>query len=227
MARTRRKRITRRQLKEDKFVSYTFRITKIIRRHLRPIMVVGSAVIVILILSLGYIRWSGSRLVGINSSLAIALKLYSMDDKDAAREKFEEIAGSFANKPAKSAYFYLGNIAIKEGRYAEARSLFQQFLRQGPKDDILVPSAYAGIAQSYEEEGNPEEAARAYEETFRRFSDRPELSRYLLDAARCYQLAGDKRRAAERYMEIMNSFPDSRPAETAERKLKLLYPETG
>jgi arylsulfatase A-like enzyme/predicted Zn-dependent protease len=86
-----------------------------------------------------------------------------------AEEAIKIINGIIASDPEiNDAYFALGNIYFKEGRFKEAIASFEQSLERKPDDTFTV----INIANSYQRLGKPEEAERFVIDYLKRgFSD--------------------------------------------------------
>jgi tetratricopeptide (TPR) repeat protein len=74
----------------------------------------------------------------------------------------------------------LGDARAKLGEWDEARSAYDRFLAEAPKDDSLRFGALEGIALAEEAKGSLDQAAQAYERLGREapaFADRADLER--------------------------------------------------
>jgi tetratricopeptide (TPR) repeat protein len=96
----------------------------------------------------------------------------------AASEKI--LADHGGTSAAPLALLALGDARAKLREWDEARSAYERFLAEAPKDDSLRFGALEGIALADEAKGNLEQAAQAYERLGREapaFADRADLER--------------------------------------------------
>jgi tetratricopeptide (TPR) repeat protein len=96
----------------------------------------------------------------------------------AAAEKI--VADHGGTEAATLALLALGDARARLREWDEARSAYERFLAQAPKDDSLRFGALEGIALADEAKGSLEQAAQAYERLGREapaFADRADLER--------------------------------------------------
>jgi len=116
--------------------------------------------------------------------------------------------------------FLLANLEYNEENYSDAKQLFSEFIDEYSGSEILLSSAYAGIAACEDYEGNSVLAAENYEIA----SDIAEGSRapeYLYLAGLNYMNANDRENAKAVFQKIIDEYPDSPKKYDAETKLIL------
>ncbi len=110
---------------------------------------------------------------------------------------------------------------LKEGKFAEARKAFEDFLKRFP-DSRLSDNAHFWIAESYYKEGNQEEAILAYETLIRKFPKSEKVPGAMLKQAYAFLELGDRNTAKVILTTVRERFPKSKEAGLAEKKLKEL-----
>lgn len=87
-----------------------------------------------------------------------------------ASEKYLKIAEDYSGTKAGTRALILGAMALfEEGKFAEAKSAFEKFLREHPADP-MAPQAALGIAACLDGEGKINEAINEYTKVSRQYS---------------------------------------------------------
>lgn len=215
---TPRKRITKKDLKEDKLVTFYVNAQEWIEGHARLLTTVAVAVLVIIVGTYFYTTNRSKSKVTASAELAKAVRLYEQNDFNNAVSLLGQIVESHGSTGSgKLARYYLANALYETNEYSLAQEHFRRFARDFGGDDHLIASAHAGVAACLEQQDQFAEAAKKYESTTKQFPKAPLASRYLLRAARCYSLAGNSEKAEQLYDKLITDYPDS-----AERNEALL-----
>lgn len=128
------------------------------------------------------------------------------------------IASEFSGtEQGKIAAFYVGNILLNTGKYAEAKPYFEDASSADSKE--LQVGAMAGKAACLETENKYEEAAKLYESASKMIIDDELKSRYSFYAAYAFEKAGNKDVAEKLYREITLSSKFSEFAQLAKEGL--------
>jgi tetratricopeptide (TPR) repeat protein len=99
------------------------------------------------------------------------------------------------------------------GEYDEALEYFRAYKKDS---DYIGASALAGEANILQIQGKSAEAGRLYEQAARLHEDAEFSPRYLMDAGRAYETAGDYARAVQTYQRVEKEYPDAQVAAEAE-----------
>ncbi|RMF65549.1 MAG: tetratricopeptide repeat protein [Calditrichaeota bacterium] len=211
-----RKRLTKRQIKQDKFVTYYFKAQDYIVRNTRTILSGAAAIVVLLVAIFIYSSKQAEKEKEAVVQLTKARIEYFAGKYDAAIPLLNNVVESYGGtRSAKEGLFYLANAYFFTQKYDEARQAFEKFLDESD-DDILNASAMAGIAACLEETGKYLEAAKAYEQAARKYSEGFQAPQNLLNAARCYVHVGEKESARQLLNEIVEDYADSNAKTDAE-----------
>ena len=218
-----RKRITKQVLKEDKLVTYTFKLNAYIRRNARKISYITlTSIFLIFVISIMYFSKKRSESSAM-SEVGIAQLIYESGNFTIAKDAFEELLNKYdGTKGAGIATYYTGDCYYKLKKFEEAKKYFQGYLDDYEDNDILTGSAISGIAACLEEEGEYLQAAEYYKRAAERFPDSFSAPRNLIDMARCYEIAGMKNEAEKGYKKIIEKYSSSIYVREASIMLDLL-----
>lgn len=204
-----KKRLTKRQLKEDKLVTYYFKVTDYIhenRRTLGTAIGVAALVIVGLVVFISNTRQKESEAA---VQFAQARVKYAEQDYQAAIDLLRNLVDNYGGTDkARLGQFYLANAYYEQGNYEAAEKYYRAFLDDGG-DKLLESSALAGVAACLEQKGAYAEAADYYQQAAEKYDDVVLAPHHLYDAARCYELAGNQTAAQKVLRRILEEYPDS------------------
>ena len=216
-----RRKITKKELKEDQLVTFYFNARKFIDKNGKTLGIGLGAVVVLIILT-GFVINSKKQ-----SNLKAGFDLYSAailverGEHHTAKEVLQTSIESYAGT---------GNAAIALLKLADAYYNTQEFdstvyfadeflhVYRG-KDDILMSSGYNLKASALEELGKLEEAAEAYLMVSAKFPHSCVAPISMIDAGRCYNMLGNDEKAREIYMRAINEYGDSKIIKRANEQL--------
>lgn len=219
MARARR-RISRREIKEDRFILWLFEISGDIDKH-KKTLIAGIAVVLLCVAGAYY--WVNKQ----TNDLVEAGKLFAPGQTAIQQKRYDDAIAIFGRVVdeyhgtalAIEATIGLANAYFNNEDYQNARIYYQVFLDEySNKDTIYHLTAGSGLAACDEEEGNYVEAARQYLALVDEDNDSYLAAGFLLDAARCFTAADQKGKARELYDRIVETYgstPYARDAQVA------------
>ena len=222
MARTRR-RISRREMKEDRFILWLYEMSNEIDKYKWP-LVIGVAVVVVSIAG-GY-YWSNQQtddLVEAGKVLAPGQSAMQDNRFEDAIPLFERVVNEYGGTAlAPEATIELANAYFNTGDYENARTYFQTYLDEYDEDAMFRVTARSGIAACDEEEEKYEEAAREYLALADEDPDSYLAAGFLLSAARCFAAADQKEQARALYDRVVESYESTPYARDAQIALTAL-----
>ncbi len=214
------KRITKKQMKEDRLVSTAFKTSEYIQKNPRAFIFGGIAVAVVFTAVLLFL-WNTDRKnseasgyllraqvandSGLLNDTIIDLKMILDDYSDASS--------------AEHACFMLANIYFENKNYEEAFRYFTRMISDYPHDKMKAASSAAGAAACQVELGDRREAGRYYKMAADLHPTEMWAPEYLMKAGTNFTAAGDLESAKLAYNEIINSFKGSRETNNAKRSL--------
>jgi len=204
-----RKRLTKREIKQDKFVTAYFRSQDYIKQNSKPISYGLFAIVAIIVVSLIFTSQQKQK----ESEAAVEL----------TRARIEYFAGNFSGAipilknmiemydgtdSSDEAKFLLANASYQTGNYVDAEKYFNEYLDDGD-DELLKSSALAGVAACLERQENYEGAAKLFEQAANKYEDSFLAPENLLNSARCYSLSGKEDMARKLLQKLLDKYPDS------------------
>ncbi len=219
MARTRR-RISRREMKEDRFILWLYELSSDIDKHWKTVVV---AAVVVIASVAGWYYWTNKQtddLVEAGKVLAPGLTAMQDNRYEDAIPIFERVVDEFGGTSvAPEATIELANAFFQTGDYEKARTHYSAYLDEyGQQDAYFRQAARSGLAACDEEEEKYEDAANGYLGLADEDPDSYLAPGLLLDAARCFHAADQKDRARalyDRVVEDYESTPYARDAQIA------------
>lgn len=218
-----RRRLTKREVKEDGLVTFAFQATAFVQNHWSRI--VAGLIAVVVLIGIGTV-WSKYRkaqetqaeelLADANIALANGDTVRAMD---LYRKLTEQYHGTHAGRWG---YVAMGNVAFEQRKCEEAERAFREYLRRGGDDPIRVFTCYEGIAACLENRGAYAKAAEEYRTFAHAYKDSPFAGQALLDAARCLMLAGLNDEARAALKEIIEAYPQSQVSYEAKSRMRML-----
>jgi len=220
-----RKKVTKKDLKEDKLVTTYFKASEYIEENKKRLSwLVGGLVVV----SIGAVIYFNNRAANEEkaaTALGQIIRYYDQGEYQTAidgkpeknvvglKDVVENYGGTSSGDLAR---FYLANAYYYTGKIDEALNEFENFSGRYPP---LRSSALAGIASCYEAKGDHQKAAEYFEKAASKSADAQLTPEYLHHAARDYGLSGKKDRAVELLKRLKKDFPTSTYARDADRLL--------
>lgn len=218
-----KKKITKKELKEDRLITTYVKATNYVSEHKKLIMgLIGGIVGIVLIALIVYSsRKERSELatvalgniVGAYDQGVYQIAIDGVPSRNlmGLKQIIEEYGGTRAGEQAT---FYLANCYFFLKDYDNAMKYYEEY---GGSDELLKASSFAGIAAVNEVKGQYKEAASYYEEAASEVKDNLTTPGYLCSAARNYALAGEKEKALELYEKVKKDYPKSDHARDIDR----------
>jgi TolA-binding protein len=218
-----KKRLTKKQIKEDKFVTYYFKAQDYVQKNQKIVSSVIIGIIAVVAISILFVRSKRAAEANASIELARAESALQESNLNTAIDMLKSLADNYSGtKNAGRAVFQLANVYFERQDYEMARQYYEQYLDDYGSDEIMASSAYSGIGASLEQREEFLEAAYYYKKGAEKFPEHFEAARQLMNAARCFRLANNKVEAKELYQRIIDDYPESNVVRNAEMMLSEL-----
>ncbi len=218
-----RKRLTKRQIKEDKLVTYYFKTVDYVNQNSKLVSGVLLGIIAIIVISYMFVHSRKTAEAKASVELARARMEIESGNAEKAIDILRTMMTNFSGtKNAGRGTFFLANLLYERGEYDEAISLYKKYISDYGDDVIIASSCYSGIAACYEQKDDFTAAAEWYLKGAEKFSDHFEAPEQLLQAARCLRLAEKNAKAKEIYQKLIDRYPEARQKQEAEVYLNAL-----
>jgi tetratricopeptide (TPR) repeat protein len=218
-----KKKLTRREIKQDKLVTAYFKIYDRIYSYRKQLI---TGVVAVAVVALGLILYFNNIQAENERALTELGKVYPIYDEENYQRAIDgipergimglrDIAANFKRTDAgKTAAFYLANAYYHLGRYDEAYTYFNDFRGS---DNLLRASALAGRAAIYEIRGDYARAAELFEQAATRFGQTAITPENLRHAGRNYLEAGNSAQALRIFEKIQSDYPETAIARDVDR----------
>lgn len=213
----RQQRAPEKELKEDTTVVKEVRPEELASKLKTPAIVL----VVIAALAIGWFWQQGNVSKEAEEHFGIAMVDIRINNIEKAENKLNFIISEYSGtKAAEKSSYFLANILLKKGVYESARDYFQSY---NGSDVLLKSAAHAGIALSYEKEGNYSEAAKSYDEAASISGENgSNTAKYLFSAGINYELAKNTDAAKKSFQSIKDDFSSFAKINIVEYKLATL-----
>jgi tetratricopeptide (TPR) repeat protein len=137
-------------------------------------------------------------------------------------EKFNEVITKFSRtKFGKLSILYKGNLHLRLGEFEEAINAYESFLKKTGKENFFRSLAMEGLGYSYEEKGEYEKAANAFQKVIN-LGESFQFGNAYLGMGRCYEKLGKNKEAIENYKNFLKSSKKSPMVNMILKKLSYL-----
>lgn len=201
-----RRKYTKRELKQDKFVLATFQAKSFIEENARIITYAALGVIALIVIIYLYMDSRQSAQIKAADLLSKAQATLQSGDRQGALTMFSEVVDQYGGTDAAGhAAFYLARQYWESDDVEQARNYFKTFLDDYAGKNIITQAAYAGFADCLSMDKNFGEAAQNYLKAARLEPDFPQAATYLYSAAESFVAAGEPGKAREILKEIIKT----------------------
>jgi TolA-binding protein len=205
-----RKRITKRQIKEDKFVTAYFKTVDFINKNSKAVTIGFIALMAIIVLFMLMARSKQTAELKASEQLARANTEISQNNITQAIDILLNMVDNYSGtKSAEDGMYLLAYTYYQKGEYEKAQSNFEKYLDDYGDNELLTSSAYSGLAASLEQQGKFSEAAQWYEKGATKFPEHFNAPQQWMDAGRCYSLANRNDKAKVCYEALVDKYPTS------------------
>jgi TolA-binding protein len=225
-------RLTKRQIKEDKFVTGLLKSQQYFNENRSKILIGVGALLVLAIVVVLFVSNSRSAAVeaenDYGSATVYVREFFDSFERDMnqdgipdgdidssmvlltnAKLEFERLVKQHGGtKPAAFATFYLGSIAFKLGEYGDAEEHWNRFLKKYEINPQFEAAAKMGIASCRESLRDFEKAGEMYLKTAEEYPDSPQRSEMLYKASINFAKAGLAEQAKKAY-DLLAELPQS------------------
>lgn len=217
------RRLTKQELKEDEFVNKVMAVWAYVQDNYPKVIAgVGAVIIVILVGVMIRQQAEQARRAAVEALGSVRVSLMQ-GQVEAAILEAERVAEEYSGKPAAGqALQMLGNIYFDAGRRAEAQAAFQRYLDEYGAEGAWGYGAWSGVAACLEEQGDAAGAGEKYLAYASKFPKSAFAPLALQEAARCFRLADAPERARSALQKIVDGYPDSQSARTAQAELGMM-----
>ncbi|HUI63730.1 MAG TPA: tetratricopeptide repeat protein [Bacteroidota bacterium] len=223
-----KKKISKRELKQDTLVTSYIKVTSFYEAHKRNISITVTALALAILCVVIYFKNRADNNEKAIAALGGIFEVYDAGQYQTAVDGVPErnikglrsIVDDFGNSPTGDiARFYLADAYYHLGRYDEA---LKEFNDCSFSSELLSVSRLSGIGACLEAKGEYKSAAESFEKAATAYVQDTNAPENLNNAARDYGQAGEKDKAIELYKRLKKSYPTSSFAREADRYISQL-----
>ena len=213
-------RITKKEMKQDKFVTYSLKVSEWIQKHLNEVLIGAGGVILVAVIVFFILSSQTKKERKAAELLGKANLELQAGNMGGAMANLQTVVDKYGGtKSAGPASFSLASVYFYAKDYAQAQSVFEKYLKKYKEDVLLTASAQAGIADCLVQRGD---FVQAGENFVKAASLNPQgflAPQYLLWGASAYLKADQKDKAREVLNKLIIEYPDSREVHQAKVQL--------
>jgi tetratricopeptide (TPR) repeat protein len=218
-----KKKITKREIKEDKLVTMYFELRRWGEANRKRLSSALFGIGILAAVTWFYLNNRAADNLNATSDLGKVMQIYDQGKYDLAVKGvpqdnirgLEQIVNDYGSTPSgELAKLYLGDCYYAQGEIDKAMATYKS---ADISDKSLQASVQAGIAACYEAKGEHGEAAAYYERAASDDSQQLHTAENLYHAAENYALAGSKEKATDLLKRLKKDFPLSSFAREADR----------
>ncbi len=202
-------RITKKELKEDAFVTAAFEASHFLKENLLKI-VLGAAGLIVLAGGIWlYVNYRSERITEASLEFFKVESTYISGNFALAATDFDRVAQEYSGTPtAAKAVFFAGDSYFKAGQYDQAKERFETARKRLKSSDPLKVNSVAGLAAVAEQQGDNAKAVELFREALAMARYDYEKVILMGDLSRALEAAGNNDEALKVMDEIVEKFPD-------------------
>ena len=223
-----KKKITKKELKQDNLVTAYANTKLYYERHKKYISYATTALIVIVVAVVVFLNNRRANNEKATTELSKIMSVFDAGNGDVKKYRVAVdgqpergvmglktiVANYGGTESGELARFYLANAYYNLGEIDDALKQFESMSSSNP---VIQASDFAGIGSCYESKGDYEKAAVNFEKAANTISNSFSTPEYLNSAARCYGRANQKEKAVTLYKRIKKEYPTSTYAREVDR----------
>jgi len=218
-----RKKITRKELKEDKFIIATIKAKEYLDKNSKLIIRGIIGLIIVAVIVIFFVRSKKEANAKAATMLGQAQLMLSSAKQTAVLDSLNLIVDRYDGTiAAGKATFLLGKLNWEKNDFENAKKYFKEFIDDYSDETIVTQAALAGYADCLMQEKNYHESAQYYERAAKINPDYPESPGYFFSAAAAYKEAGEYGKAEELAEKIVNDYQNVQIKNKAEILLESL-----
>ena len=216
----RRGRITKRELKEDEFITRTVQITEYVQQNYPKVLAALGGIVIAVLIGVFIRNQMALRTREAVDALGEVRVAMMQGDFESAAMKAEQLRDDYSGKPAAAqGTLLLADIYFGQQKWAESRAIYETLINDHGAEGPAGYGAWTGLAACIEEQGNVEEAAQEYLTYADRYSESAFAPSALKEAARCFKAAGEPMKAQQALLRIVRDYGASPTARSARAEL--------
>ncbi len=211
-----KRKLSKRELKENRLLTYVLEITKYIKKHFTLIKITVIIILVVILLVISFSVYFQKMNKKGEIKFVKAINYYREGkDKKEVLTLFQEILDDYPHSAsAAQSLFYKGECYYYLGEYDKAVQSFKKYLDKYPRKEF-APLSLVSLGNTYEQKGRYEEALTAYHKFVDKYKNNFLIGDVYLAMGRVYEQINQWGKAQESYQKILDFYPQSFSGEDA------------
>jgi tetratricopeptide (TPR) repeat protein len=221
------RKITKKELKEDKFVMYTIKAKEYVENNSKTLLWAGVILVLAIVAITWYARSKSQANITANQLLGQAQFAFAQGNDSLGIKQIKSLIDDYAGVPAAGqGCFLLAKYYWQLDDFANAKIYFKKYIDDYGNDDLLTSGAMAGYADCLIKDNDAAGAASYYEKAAEVNKNLPLAPSYLYSAALAYQDAGELDKASKIADQIIKNYDKSDYKQKAELLLEMIKLKT-
>ncbi len=213
-------RITKKEIKQDKFVTYALKLSEWIQKHLNEVIIGVGGMVLVAVIIFFVLSTKAKRERKAFELMGKANLELQAGNLGGAITDLQTLVNNFSStKSAGKATFLLASAYFYAKDYVQAQAMFERYLQKHKEDPLLASSAQAGIGDCHLQ---TKDFAQAGDDFLKAVSLNPRgflAPQYLLKAAYACLKADQKDKAKEILEKLIREYPGSKEMQKAKIQL--------
>lgn len=211
------RKMTRRELKQDKFILATLKAKDYVEKNAKLIIRGLLLFVVVIVIVVFFVRSKKQASLEAATMLGQVQMMMNSGNQQAAADSLQLIVDRYdGTAAAGKATFLLAKLYWERNDFTNAKGYFERYIDDYLDKTVVSQAALAGYADCLFQDEDYEGAAKYYERAARLNDDFPETPRFLFSAAAAYKEAGQFKKAEELAQRLIKDYNDIQVKNRAE-----------
>ncbi|MEL6821769.1 MAG: tetratricopeptide repeat protein [Calditrichota bacterium] len=205
-----KKKISKKELKEDQFVLLTMQVQDFLQKYVKEIAMGVAGVIAVIFLGYWMISSSAASENTASTLLSRAQQQLASGDKDNGVAQMDAILNEYSGSAAaEKACFYLAEQHLADGNLEQAQTYLTRYISDFSGSNVMTQAAYANLANVLMQQKDFAGAATNFEKAANMDMDFPRSTAYVYAAAVAWKDAGNNDKAATLAQSLVDGYKDT------------------
>jgi tetratricopeptide (TPR) repeat protein len=214
------KRISKSQMKQDKMVSFALKSGEYIREHKNHFIYAAAGIVAIVVIMFFFNYLSNQKEAEAVEIFGKAQLAGAMNQPSLAITDYRTLLDNYGGTDiAGRACYFIAETYTRQKSYDSAAVFYQRFVDDFGDDIFLLPAAYVGGGNAFEQMRQFEKAGEYYLKAAEIANDDYRSPDYYMSAGRAYAEANNVAKAKEAYQMVVDKFRRSQLYSEARKKI--------
>lgn len=218
-----KKKLTRKEIKQDKLVTYYFKFNQLVQNNFKFILGGLAAIVVVALIAVMITSSKRNAEKSASREFLSAMAEFQRGNYTDAAEMFRTMVNAYGGtKSATIGTYYLANTYYRTDAFDQALEYYKKFARKHSSDPLLGRPAMIGVANCLVQKQQFKEAAEQFMQVAKKYPKSIEAPESLLNAGLAFIQAQEIKKAETAFERLIKDYPESSFKADAEMKLAKL-----